>query len=123
LEPIEIIGAAQSAYVRTTRMAFEEKGVAYSLKPAAPNSTTINALHPFGKIPVMRHGAFTLFESKAIATYIWRTISFGTSQHIRFERASLIPYLRRSLNFGGSADSAHRSSRHKNPATFVTPTP
>jgi glutathione S-transferase len=58
-----------------------EKGVAYSLKPAAPNSTIINALHPFGKIPVMRHGAFTLFESKAIATYIDR----------KFEGPALVP--------------------------------
>ena len=29
--PIELIGAPQSVFVRTTRMAFEEKGVAYSL--------------------------------------------------------------------------------------------
>jgi glutathione S-transferase len=72
LEDIEIIGAAQSAYVRTTRIAFEEKGVPYTLTPAAPKSPEVYALHPFGKIPVMRHGSFVLFESKAIATYIDR---------------------------------------------------
>ncbi|HME39496.1 MAG TPA: glutathione S-transferase family protein [Steroidobacteraceae bacterium] len=81
MEAIEIIGAAQSAYVRTTRMAFEEKGVPYSLKIAAPHSSLVNALHPFGKIPVMRHGSFTLFESKAIATYIDR----------KFEGPALVP--------------------------------
>jgi len=26
------------------------------------------AIHPFGKMPVMRHGDVELFESKAIAT-------------------------------------------------------
>ena len=29
----------------------------------------IRAIHPFGKMPVLRHGDFQLFESKAIATY------------------------------------------------------
>ncbi|MCQ8780461.1 glutathione S-transferase family protein, partial [Escherichia coli] len=28
------------------------------------------AIHPFGKMPVLRHGDLTLFESKAIATYL-----------------------------------------------------
>jgi glutathione S-transferase len=70
MESIEIIGAAQSIYVRTTRIAFEEKGVSYSLTPAAPHSPGVCTLHPFGKIPVMRHGPVVLFESKAIATYV-----------------------------------------------------
>ena len=32
----------------------------------------VDAIHPFGKIPVMRHGDVTLCELKAIATYIDR---------------------------------------------------
>ena len=32
----------------------------------------IFAIHPFGKMPVMRHGEVELFESKAIATYLDR---------------------------------------------------
>jgi glutathione S-transferase len=73
-------------YVRTTRMAFEEKGVPYSLTPAGPNTARVNSLHPFGKIPVMRHGSFTLFESKAIATYIDR--AFDGPALIPLEAAS-----------------------------------
>jgi glutathione S-transferase len=72
MAPIELIGAPQSVFVRTTRMAFEEKGVAYCLTAAAPHSDVVNAIHPFGRIPVMRQGDFVLFESKAIATYIDR---------------------------------------------------
>jgi glutathione S-transferase len=72
MAPIELIGAPQSVFVRTTRMAFEEKGVAYCLTAAAPHSDVVNAIHPFGRIPVMRQGGFVLFESKAIATYIDR---------------------------------------------------
>jgi glutathione S-transferase len=69
---LEIIGAPQSNYVWAVRMACEEKGVAYDLKPERPHSAAVDAIHPFGKIPVMRHGDVTLCESKAIATYIDR---------------------------------------------------
>lgn len=69
---IELIGAAQSTFVRTVRIACEEKRVAYRLTPAKPHSPEVNAIHPLGKIPTMRHGHFQLFESKAIVTYIDR---------------------------------------------------
>lgn len=69
---VEIIGFPQSTYVRVARMACEEKGVPYDLKPAAPHSPDVLAIHPFGKIPAMRHGDFELFESKAIGTYLDR---------------------------------------------------
>ncbi len=67
-----IVGFPISTYVRATRMACEEKGVPYTLDPAVPHSKAVNALHPYGKVPGMRHGKTTLFESKAIATYIDR---------------------------------------------------
>jgi glutathione S-transferase len=70
---IEIIGVPQSNYVWVVRMACEEKGVPYDLVPARPHSAEIEALHPLGKIPAMRHGEVALCESKAITTYIDRT--------------------------------------------------
>lgn len=66
---LEIIGVPQSNFVRTTRMALEEKGVPYRLVPARPHSSQVDAIHPLGKIPVMRHGDFTLCESRAIIAY------------------------------------------------------
>ena len=71
---LEIIGIPQSTYVRVVRMVCEEKGVAYDYKPdARPHSPPVDAIHPFGKVPVMRHGDLALFESKAIASYIDRS--------------------------------------------------
>jgi glutathione S-transferase len=67
---VEIIGFAPSTYVRAIRMLCEEKGILYDLKPARPHAPEAAAIHPFGKIPVMRHGDFELCESKAIATYL-----------------------------------------------------
>ena len=67
---VEIIGFAPSTYVRAVRMVCEEKGIPYDLKAAPPHAPDVTAIHPFGKIPVMRHGDFELCESKAIATYL-----------------------------------------------------
>jgi glutathione S-transferase len=69
---LEIIGLPQSNYVWAVRMACEEKGVKYDLKPDRPHSPAVGAIHPFGKIPVMRHGDLELCESKAIVSYIDR---------------------------------------------------
>jgi glutathione S-transferase len=67
---LQIIGAAQSNFVRVVRMAAHEKGVPYEFIPAAPGSPEVRKIHPAGRIPVMRHGDVTLFESRAIAHYI-----------------------------------------------------
>ncbi len=66
----EIIGFPASTYTRAARMVCEEKAIAYDLKPERPHSPEVTAIHPFGKIPVLRHGDFELCESKAIATYL-----------------------------------------------------
>ena len=70
---LEIIGVPQSNYVWVVRMVCEEKGVPYEHKPERPHSPAVDAIHPFGKVPVMRHGDVELCESKAIATYLDRT--------------------------------------------------
>ena len=77
---VEIIGMPQSTFVRVVRMTCEEKGVPYELTAARPHSPEINAVHPFGKVPGMRHGDVELCESKAIATYLDRT--FGGTKVI-----------------------------------------
>ncbi len=69
---LEIIGIPQSNYVWTCRIVCAEKGAPYKLIPAAPHSPEVNAVHPFGKIPVMRHSDVTLYESRAICAYVDR---------------------------------------------------
>jgi glutathione S-transferase len=69
---LEIIGAPQSNFVRTTRIACMEKGVPYTLTPVRPHTPEVDAVHPLGKIPGMRHGEVTLCESSAICGYIDR---------------------------------------------------
>ena len=68
----EIIGSVRSSYTRVVRMVCEEKGIDYDLTEALLGAAEIRALHPFGKMPVLRHGDLVLCESKAIATYLDR---------------------------------------------------
>jgi glutathione S-transferase len=69
----EIIGSIRSTYTRVVCMVCEEKGIEYVLTERPLRAPEIFAIHPFGKMPVLRHGDFELFESKAIATYLDRT--------------------------------------------------
>jgi glutathione S-transferase len=69
----EIIGSIRSTYTRTACMVCEEKGIEYVLTERPLHAPEILAIHPFGKMPVLRHGEVELFESKAIATYLDRS--------------------------------------------------
>src|SRR5713101_5201979 len=69
----EIIGSLRSTYTRVVRMVCEEKGIDYALTEKPLGAPEILAIHPFGKMPVLRHGDFALCESKAIATYLDRS--------------------------------------------------
>jgi glutathione S-transferase len=73
MSELQILGAPASNYVWVVRMACAEKGVPYTLIPLFPHTPEIGAIHPFGKIPVMRHGVATLCESRAICLYVERT--------------------------------------------------
>ena len=75
MSDLQIIGAPASNFVWTTRIACAEKGVPHTLVPTLPHTPEVSAIHPFGKIPVMRHGAVTLCESRAICLYIDRTFA------------------------------------------------
>ena len=65
-----IYGPPQSTYVRTARLALEEKSAPYSFGEFEFGSDAHKALHPFAKVPAMTHGDVQLFESLAIATYV-----------------------------------------------------
>jgi len=68
----EIIGWSRSTYTRVIRMVCEEKGIDHTLTDVPVGAPELATIHPFGKMPVLRHGDVELFESKAIATYLDR---------------------------------------------------
>jgi len=64
-----------SAYLWAVMHVADEKGVPYDFVPLAYRSPEHLKLHPFGKMPVLQHGDYFLYESLAIAHYIDR--AFG----------------------------------------------
>ena len=66
-----------SPFGRTVLVALEEKSAAYRVVPVAPGRHRAPehlALHPFGRVPVLEHGGFRLYETQAIVRYIDRVI-------------------------------------------------
>src|ERR1700735_4756542 len=75
----EIIGSARSTYTRVVCMVCEEKGIEYVLTERWRGAPELRAIHPLGKMPVLRHRDVELFESSAISSYIGR--SFARPHH------------------------------------------
>jgi glutathione S-transferase len=72
---VELFGLERSVYTRIARLALEEKGVGYRLHEveifgAQGVPEAHRQRHPFGRIPVLRHGDFELYETAAITRYI-----------------------------------------------------
>jgi glutathione S-transferase len=63
---LQIYGMPPSPFTRAVRLACREKGVDYELVPARPGETA--PINPLDKIPLMKHGDFTLYESPAMST-------------------------------------------------------
>ncbi len=72
MSTVTIYGPAPSTYVRSARMFCVEKGVDYDLEEVDFSDESYKSLHPFQKIPAMRHGDFVLCETEAIGRYIDR---------------------------------------------------
>lgn len=69
---MKIYGALLSPFVRKVVVALLEKGVAHELVVVSPGSSRPEFVEasPFGKIPALRDGDFTLADSSAILHYI-----------------------------------------------------
>jgi glutathione S-transferase len=66
-----------SPFGRPVLAALEEKGAAYRVKAVAPGALKQPphlGLHPFGRIPVLEHDGFVLYETQAILRYLDRVL-------------------------------------------------
>src|SRR6476659_7301294 len=70
-DPI-VYGFPRSTFVNIVRLVLTHKDVAYrfeDLEPVMGRSEHL-ALHPFNRVPIFRHGDFTVYETRAIVGYI-----------------------------------------------------
>jgi glutathione S-transferase len=67
-----LLGFPVSPHVRAARLTFHEKAVAVDFEPIgfdALASADYGSLNPFRKMPVLRHGTRTLYETPALMVY------------------------------------------------------
>ncbi len=67
---VVVYGFPQSGFVRTACMALEEKGVPYVREDLDMGSDAHRALHPFAKMPILKHDDFVVYETSAITRYV-----------------------------------------------------
>jgi glutathione S-transferase len=66
-----------SPFGRSVLAALEEKGAPYRFAPVAPGtmrSPEYLARHPFGRVPVLQHDGFVIYETQAILRYLDRVL-------------------------------------------------
>jgi len=66
-----------SPFGRAVLITLEEKGASWRLAPLAPSAMKEKphlARHPFGRVPVLEHGTFVLYETQAILRYLDRVL-------------------------------------------------
>lgn len=66
-------GHPASPFLRSVCLILEEKGAAYRIQQVAAGEMrgeAHRARHPFGRIPVLEHGGYALYETQAILRYI-----------------------------------------------------
>jgi glutathione S-transferase len=74
-DAVHLHGYRYSVYSRIARLALLSKQVEHEtveVDPFAELPDAYLALHPFGRVPVLRHGTFQLFETSAITRYVDR---------------------------------------------------
>ena len=67
-----------SPFGRAVLATLEEKGARYRLAPLTPQDMRTPrhlALHPFGRLPILEHGDFRLYETQAILRYLDRVLA------------------------------------------------
>ena len=70
-DPI-VYGFPRSTFVNIIRLLLTHKGISYGfhdLEPVMGNPDHL-ALHPFDRVPILRHGDLTVYETSAIAAYV-----------------------------------------------------
>lgn len=70
-----------SPFGRAVLATLEEKGASYRLASVAPGTLKVEPhilRHPFGRVPVLEHGDFILYETQAILRYLDRVLPAPT---------------------------------------------
>src|SRR6516164_7154913 len=80
MSDVTLFGFPRSTYVQIPGLVLTHQEVVYAFHDleAEMNTQSHLALHPFERVPILRHGNFTLYETSAIVAYVDEV--FGSSR-------------------------------------------
>jgi len=72
MSDVTVYGFPISTYVNVVRLVLTHKGVPFEFHDLEPEmgGPSHLALHPFGRVPILDHGGFRVYETAAIAAYV-----------------------------------------------------
>ena len=72
MESVTVYGFPRSTFVHIVRLLLTHKDVPYTFHDLEPEmgKPPHLALHPFDRVPILRHGDFVVYETSAIAAYL-----------------------------------------------------
>jgi len=72
MNEVTLFGFPTSTFVNIARLALTEKGVPFDFVDLEPDMGRANhlALHPFNRVPILKHGEFIVYETAAIVAYV-----------------------------------------------------
>jgi glutathione S-transferase len=88
MNEIVAYGILGSPFLRAVLLGLEEKRLPYRVEAMAPGALKAPehlARHPFGRIPVIEHGDFRLYETQAILRYLDAAFPDPTLQPVEAE--------------------------------------
>lgn len=72
MDSVTVYGFQRSTYVNIVRLVLTHKGVHFVFRDLEPDmgSASHLALHPFGRVPILDHDGFRIYETSAIVGYL-----------------------------------------------------
>ena len=72
MSDVTLFGFPRSVYVQMARIVLTHKEVSYTFHDLETEMNTAShiGLHPFERVPILRHGDFTVYETAAIVGYV-----------------------------------------------------
>ena len=72
MSEVTLFGFARSTYVQMAGIVLTHKEVQYAFHDLETEMNTPShiALHPFERVPILRHGSLTIYETSAIVSYV-----------------------------------------------------
>ena len=72
MSDVTVYGFPLSTYVNVVRLVLAHKGVPFEFHDLEPEmgGPSHLALHPFGRVPILDHDGFRIYETAAIAAYV-----------------------------------------------------